>query len=102
MTKPCYEDYANHAMRFYARNPALKLNAPGLKKVDIQNWNTCNDVLRTFAEKDRSIIIGVYGSKCAIEDAVKGISAQLQVSEGNVWQLLGHAAREFARLRGLI
>lgn len=102
MTKPCYQDYANHAMRFYARNPALNMRSPGLKKTDIQNWMACNDALRAFSDEDRSVIIGVYSSKCAMEDATKGISAQLNIDEANVWQLMNKAAKEFAKVRGLI
>lgn len=102
MTKPSYQDYANHALRFYVRNPALNMRSPGLKKSDIQNWMACNNALRTFTEQDRSVIVGVYNSKCTMEDAVKGISSQLHLEEANVWQLLGRATKEFARCRGLI
>lgn len=101
MTKACYEEYANHAMRFYVRNPTLKLNSPGLKKADIDNWNACNDVLRAFSAEDRAIIIGVYESKCTINSAVDAISAQLKISDGRVWQLISRASNEFAKRRGL-
>lgn len=102
MTKPSYQDYANHALRFYARNPALNMRSPGLKKSDIDNWTACNDALRVFCDQERSVIIGVFNSKCTIEDAVRGISAQLQLEETNVWQILSRATKEFAKYRGLI
>lgn len=102
MTKPCYEEYANHALRFYAKNPALSFNSPGLKRVDIDNWNACNDIMRHYSEKDRAVVLGVFRSKCAMQDAVTGISSQLQISENGVWQLISRAAKDFAKRRGLI
>lgn len=101
MSKPYYEDYAKHAMRFYARTPVLSMNKPGLKLVDIQNWNACNDTIRTFSAHDQAIILGVFRSKCAIDDAVNCISTQFKVAPGYVWQLLNSFSKEFAKNRGL-
>lgn len=102
MSKPCYEEYANHAMRFYVRNPALSMSAPGLKKIDIQNWMACNDTLRSFTERDREIVITVYRNRCSIPDSVRAVANQNHVDSGVVWQLLSRFAREFATKRGLI
>ena len=102
MTKPFYEDYANHAMRFYARNPALNLKQPGLKKIDVENWMACNEAIKPYKDEERAIIINVFKSKCTMTDAVKAISGQLQVGENSVWQLLNRAAFDFAKKRGLI
>lgn len=101
MSKPYYEDYATHAMRFYARNPALCMNKPGLKLTDIQNWNACNDALRHFSEQERAIIVEVFRSKCAINDSVDCIAAQFKTEPGRIWQLLNRFSKEFAKNRGL-
>ena len=102
MSKPCYEQYVNHAMRFYARNLALNMRAPGLKKTDIQNWTTCDDVIKTFPEHEQTIIINIFKSKCNVSDAVRAMAEQLHMSENSVWQLLNSFSRDVARKRGLI
>ena len=102
MKKPCYEEYANKAFWFYARNPALSTNQPGLNKADIDNWNACNDAMRTFTRREQSIITEVYRSKCALVDAVDCVATSIGVDNGFVWQLLGRCTKTFARIRGLI
>ena len=102
MSKPFYEDYAKHAIRFYAQNRTLSMKKPGLKLVDIQNWNACNDAMRSFTNREQAIIIGVFKSKCAVDDAVNCIAAQFKVDQGNVWQLINRFSRQFALNRGLI
>lgn len=102
MGKPCYEEYANHAMRFYTRNLALNLSKPGLTKTDVANWNACNDAIQTFSQQEQTIIMSVYKSKCIMTDAVHAMAGQLHMSEGVIWQLLGRFSKEFAKKRGLI
>lgn len=102
MSKPCYEDYAKHAMRFFTRNPTVSMKDPNLKLSDIQNWNACNDTIRNYSEREQAIIVGVFKSKCAIDDSVNCIAAQFKVEAGVVWQLLNKFSKEFAKNRGLI
>lgn len=102
MSKPFYEDYATHAMRFYSRNPAIKMNDPGLKLADVENWHACEDALRNFSELDRTILIEVFRCKCAIDDAVSCISAQFDVKPNTVWQLMNNFSNVFAKYRGLL
>lgn len=102
MSKPFYEDYVNHAMRFFARNPAINMRKPGLKNTDIQNWTVCNDVLNTFPAPEQTIILSVYKSKCSMPDSVRSIAGQLGMSEDSVWKILNRFSREFAKRRGLI
>lgn len=102
MTKPYYEDYATHAIRFYARNPALNTKKSGLKLVDIQNWNVCNDTIRRYPERDQAIILSVFKSKCILSDAVECVASQYKLEPGNVWRLLNRFSEDFARNRGLV
>lgn len=102
MSKPCYEEYANHAMRFFARHPALNLKGPGLKKSDILNWTACDNALRTFSESEQAVILNVFRSKCIMTDAVSAMASQLHVGEGFIWQILSRFSREFAKHRELI
>ena len=102
MSKPCYEEYVNHAMRFYARNPVLNMKAPGLSKIDIQNWNTCDETLRAFTEQEQNIVLNVYRSKCTMSEAIREIASQLRTNEDGIWQLMNKLSRTFAKNRGLI
>lgn len=102
MNKPYYKEYANHAMRFYARNLALALGKPGLTKTDIDNWNACNDAIRMFSQQEQTILIIVYKSKCTMTDAVQATASQLHMDKNDIWQLLNRFSKEFAKKRGLI
>lgn len=102
MSKPYYEEYSNRALRFYARNPALKMSAPGLKKPDVENWMACNDVLRGYASDERDIIIEVYRLKTTMPESVFTVAAKHNRETAYVWQLLIKATRDFAKKRGLI
>lgn len=102
MSKTCYEEYVNHAMRFYVRNPALHMSSPGLKKSDVQNWVTCNDVINGYSKQDRETITDVYLFKGGLPDAVFTIAARNHTETCRIWQLLNRFAKDFAKKRGLI
>lgn len=102
MSKPCYEEYVNHAMRFYARNPVLNMKAPGLSKIDVQNWKACDETLQTYTEQEKNIILNIYRSKCTMSESIREISSQLHIDEGCVWQLMNRFSKDFAKRRGLV
>ena len=67
MHKPFYTDYVRHTLRFYSRN----LNQTHFKKgVDKKNWLACHSVVNSYSDRDRNIIVYVYGSYDTLADNV--------------------------------
>lgn len=100
MTKPFYAEYANHAMRFYARN--TEVIPYGTKAADVEMWESCQRVVMQLSERDKAVILAVYRSKCSVNEAAKCISEELNMSQNKIWQLIVHCTRLFAKERGLI
>lgn len=100
--KPYYEEYANHSFRFYVRNPVLNIKDLKPSRVDIENWQVCDDVFGMLTPEEKSIVTGVYRSKCAVPDIVHALSCDLHISEKYIWTLLNRVVRDFAKKRELI
>ncbi|MBP3404740.1 MAG: hypothetical protein J6N18_01445 [Kiritimatiellae bacterium] len=98
--KPCYEDYANRALRFYTRNPDICLM--DISEIDAQNWRICDAVCRILDKRDFSAIMEIYQNRCQISDAVSITAQRQQRPEQDVWDLLRAVAKLFAEKRGLI
>ena len=74
MNKPFYTDYIRHALRYYSRN----LKTTSFKKpVDQENWLACHNVISNYSEKDKDILVYVYGSFDTLADNVYEISKKL-------------------------
>lgn len=98
--KPCYEDYANRALRFYTRNPGICLM--DVPEADAQNWRVCDAICRVLDKRDFSAIMDIYQNRCPISDAVSITARKQQRPEQSVWDLLRVVTKLFAEKRGLI
>lgn len=101
MSKPYYEEYAKHALRFYARHPVLKVKGSNLSRSEIENWQVCDDVFKALEDTERELVTAVFRSKGYIADKVYELSCQKHISENYIWRLLAHVTRSFAERRGL-
>lgn len=100
MAKPFYEEYANHAFRFYVRHPVL--NSGAVSKPSMEMWKTCETAINELSDTERSVVVEVFRSRCAMETAVKHVSLELGMNENRAWQILHKITRRFAELRGLV
>lgn len=99
MNRPFYSEYVRHALRFYTRN----LARPSFKSdVDKNNWYACANSLRGFSEKDRDIIIAVYGAYDTLSDNVYETAQKLNINQSVIWDLMKDVEHKIARRRGLI
>lgn len=101
MTKPYYEGQANHAFRFYVRNPVLRVKGNSVSQCEIADWNACNLVYKMLTPDEQSIVTEIYRTKGYMPDIVHMQSHKLRVEENRIWVTLNHIAREFAKKRGL-
>ena len=98
MNKPCYTDYVRHAIRFYARYLKLKKFK---SEVDRANWFACHNVLQTYSERDRDILVYVYGEFDTLADNVYQISKKHHIHQNLVWDMMKQFERDVAIERGL-
>lgn len=99
MMRPFYSDYIRHAMRFYSRNTTLKrFNS----EVDRENWQACRKALSGFPERDKQILIDVYGSRDTLEDSVFDAARVYGIEQGVIWDLMKDFEHKAAKRRKLI
>lgn len=101
MTKPYYESQANHAFRFYVRNPVLRVKSGSATKCEIADWNACNLVYKMLTPEEQIAVTEIYRSKGYMPDIVRAQSSKLKVGENRIWSMLNYIAQEFAKKRGL-
>ena len=99
MQKPFYTDYVRHALRFYSRN----LSQPRFKKdVDKDNWNACHDVIGEYSDRDKDILVYVYGSHDTLADNVYTIAKKYSINQNVIWDMMKEFERKIAEKRGLL
>lgn len=100
MNKPFYTDYVRHALRFYSRN--LSLYPPYKKRADMENWLACDSVIKKYSERDRDILVYVYGSYDTLADNVYAMSKRYSINQNIIWDMMKEFEREIAAKRDLI
>lgn len=104
MAKPFYADYINHMLRFYARN-VQSGNVVRLKfksEVDKLNWRSVNRVLHNLPERDKDIIIEVFGRGDTLADNIYEVSKELVINQDVIWTLVSKVTNRIAKDRRLI
>ena len=99
MNKPFYTDYVRHALRFYSRNLTI---SHFKKDSDRANWNACNDVIDFYSERDKDILVYVYGSYDTLADNVYAMSKKYSINQNIVWDMMKEFERLVAIERGLV
>lgn len=104
MAKPFYADYINHMLRFYARNvqsgDVVRLKFKS--EVDKLNWRSVNRVLHNLPERDKDIIIEVFGRGDTLADNIYEVSKELVINQDIVWTLVSKVTNKIAKDRKLI
>ena len=96
--KPCYADYSKHALCFYSRHLYL---TSFKNTVDESNWYACHNVLSSYSNRDRDILIYVYGEYDTTADNVYQMSVKYQIHQNIIWNLMKEVERKVAIERGL-
>jgi hypothetical protein len=86
-------------MRFYARNT----DKPRFKtEVDEDNWYACHRAIERYSDRDRGILIRVYGMYDTIADNVYEVAKLYNLDQNIIWDLIKDFERSIAKKRGLI
>ena len=99
MNKPFYTDYVRHALRFYSRN---LIEPPFKKKVDHDNWLACRLAIDRYSNRDRDILVYVYGSYDTLADNVYAMSKKYSINQNIIWDMMKEFERRVAEERSLI
>ena len=100
MNKSFYTDYVRHAMRFYSRN--LSLYPPFKKRADMENWMACDAVIKTYSDRDKDILVYVYGSYDTLADNVYAMAKKYSINQNIIWDMMKEFERKIAIERALI
>lgn len=99
MNRPFYSEYVRHALRFYTRN----LSQPKFKTdVDKHNWFACANVIEKYSDRDRDILVAVYGGYDTLPDNVYETAKKQGIPQSIIWDLMKEVERKIARKRGLM
>lgn len=99
MNRPFYSEYIRHALRFYARH--LQANRFH-SAADRDNWQACNDTLKSLSDIERDILVSVYGSFDTLPDNVYNTAKNYNVNQTMIWDLMKETEHKIAKRRGLI
>lgn len=98
MTKPCYSDYIRHAIRFYARYTNIKCFKTC---VDRDNWWACNNAIESYSDRDKDILLYVYGAFDTIGDNVYAMANKYHIHQNIIWDMMKEFEKNVAIERGL-
>ncbi len=99
MTKPFYTDYVRHTLRFYSRN----LHQQHFRKgVDKKNWFACHYVINLYSDRDKNILVYVYGSYDTLADNVYEMSKKHNINQSIIWDMMKDVEYKIAIKRNLI
>lgn len=99
MNKHYYSEYVRHCMRFYSRN----IDKPRFNTdVDKNNWYACHKAIERYSDRDKDILIRVYGMYDTLADNVYEVAKLYAIDQNIIWDMLKEFERVVARKRGLI
>lgn len=99
MNRPFYSEYVRHCMRYYARNT----NKPRFNTdVDKNNWYACHRAIEGYSDRDKDILIRVYGLFDTLADNVYEVAKAYNIDQNIIWDMLKIFERSVAKKRGLI
>ena len=99
MNKHYYSEYVRHCMRFYSRN----IDKPRFNTdVDKNNWYACHKAIERYSDRDKDILIRVYGMYDTLADNVYEVAKLYDTDQNIIWDMLKEFERVVARKRGLI
>jgi hypothetical protein len=86
-------------MRYYARNT----NKPRFNTdVDKNNWYACHRAIEGYSDRDKDILIRVYGLFDTLADNVYEVAKAYAIDQNIIWDMLKIFERSVAKKRGLI
>lgn len=99
MNRPFYSDYVRHAMRFYSRNQHI---ARFKSEADGMNWVACSKAIQGYSDRDKDILVSVYGGYDTLPDNVYEMANKYHINQNIIWDMMKDFERKVAKKRSLI
>ena len=99
MNRPFYTEYVRHCLRFYCRNLSMTRFR---SDADKSNWLACHETFAERSDKDRDILVAVYGERDTLADNVYETAKKHGINQAIIWDMLKAVEKEVATRRGLI
>jgi hypothetical protein len=99
MNRPFYSDYVRHAMRFYSRNINCHTYKTG---ADRKNWIACHFTIIEYSDRDKDILVSVYGGYDTLPDNVYEMANKYHINQNIIWDMMKDFERKVAKKRDLI
>ena len=99
MSRPFYSEYVRHCMRYYSRN----ISKPRFNtEVDKNNWYACHRAIDHYSDRDKDILVRVYGGFDTLADNVYEVARLYATDQNVIWDMLKEFEHSVAKKRGLI
>lgn len=93
-----YSEFTGHCIRFYARYPQPRFHT----EADKMNWIACDNVLKSFSDNDKALILSLYRESNTMADNVFHLAKRNNVKQESLWKLVEDLERKVAKRRGLL
>lgn len=93
-----YEQYVNHMLRFYIRNPVcMSKETP-----DVTNYLAVMQVFTELSEPEKQTLTAVYTKNGNLANIIHCHCRQNKIPPKDVWGLVNRVTRRVAEERGLV
>lgn len=99
MNRPFYSEYVRHALRFYTRNLS---QTHFRSEADKNNWLACASILKGYSDRDRDILVAVYGGYDTLSDNVYEVAKKYGINQAIIWDMMKDVERKISKRRGLM
>jgi hypothetical protein len=86
-------------MRFYSRNQNKVLIKT---EVDGMNWTACNKAIQDYSDRDKDILVSVYGGYDTLPDNVYEVANKYHINQNIIWDMMKEFERKLAKKRKLL
>ena len=99
MIRPAYSYYARHCAFFYAKN----IHRTSFDtEIDKNNWYACHRAIGRYSDRDKDILLRVYGMRDTLADNIYEVSQIYCIDQNVIWDLLKDFERVVGEERGLV
>ena len=72
------------------------------KKAVENNWKACNKVISTYSDRDKEILVYIYGERDTLADNVYQMSVKYNLHQNIIWTMMADFEEKVAIERGLV
>ena len=96
--KKCYTDYVRHIIRFYSRYLGKTHFRNNIERA---NWYACHTALESYSDRDKDILVYVYGAPDTLGDNVYIMANKYRINQNIIWDMMREFELNVAIERGL-